>query len=226
MSKEPAGKLSGEGSGMRKGAPAPIRNPTNPKDRPSTESSTTAPVGRASAGAAAVVGGTREGKTHSSRDQVVAGPSTAPPPDGPSSGPTDHAGKETRRRRHKAPSRHRKKKADRESTREQLDNGSRRESRYDFDDGDDYQTGTAATGYHDDALDNEDDSMSAVTAMLQAASANRTTTCQRPHVDTDDSDTLYLLSLRESFKRLSASQKSSAMIRIQTMLHEIEFGKP
>ncbi|KAH9376235.1 hypothetical protein HPB48_018969 [Haemaphysalis longicornis] len=62
--------------------------------------------------------------------------------------------------------------------------------------------------------------------MLRAASAMQLMSCQRPHVNTDDGDTLYLLSLRDSFKRLSASQKSTAIIRIQTVLHEIEFGKP
>ncbi|KAH9382627.1 hypothetical protein HPB48_023175 [Haemaphysalis longicornis] len=108
---------------------------------------------------------------------------------------------------------------------EQLGNRSRRESRYDCDDGDDYQTDTAATGYCDDALVSEDDNVPAVAAMLRAASANWTTSCKRPHIDTDDCDTLYLLSLRDSFKRLSASQKSIAMTRIPALLHEIEFGK-
>lgn len=187
-------------------------------------SSSTAHVGGAPG--AAVVDGTKEGKSHSTRDQAVVGPSTAPPPDGPSSGPTDHAKKESRRHHHKTTNRHRKKTKERESAREQLGNRSRRESHYDFDDGDDYQTNTAATTYCDDALVSEDDSVPAVAAMLRAASANWTTSCQRPHIDTDDCDTLYLLSLRDSFKRLSASQKSTAMTRIPALLHEIEFGKP
>ncbi|XP_077536492.1 uncharacterized protein LOC144148845 [Haemaphysalis longicornis] len=225
MSNERAGKPSGEASGTRKGGPATIGHPTNTKERTSTESASTAPVGGAP-GSAAGIDGTKDGETYSARDQSVTASSAALPPDGSSLSPTGHAGSHSRRHRHKTSRRHRKKKAEGESASERLELSSQRQSRCDLDDDDDYQSDDAAPSYHDDARDYDDDGVAAVTAMLRAASAMQLMSCQRPHVNTDDGDTLYLLSLRDSFKRLSASQKSTAIIRIQTVLHEIEFGKP
>ncbi|KAH9376239.1 hypothetical protein HPB48_020346 [Haemaphysalis longicornis] len=232
MSNQPTSKRSGEGPGIGKGGPTTIGRPSNSRERILTESSSTAPVGQAP-GAEAETDGTKDGQPQSTRHQAVAGSTTTPPTNGPTPGPSNHAEKDSRRRHHKARRHHHKKKAKGESAREELSSRSRRRSRYDFDDDDgddddddDNHTDAAAPSYYDDALDYDDDGRAAVTAMLRAAGVSQTTSCQRPHVDTYDCDTLYLLSLRDSFKRLSASQKSTAMIRIQTALHEIEFGKP
>ncbi|XP_037499309.1 uncharacterized protein LOC119373356 [Rhipicephalus sanguineus] len=56
------------------------------------------------------------------------------------------------------------------------------------------------------------------------AAADATTTCRLAHVDPGESDTMYLLSLRERLRSFGPRERSLALVRIQEVLHEIEFG--
>ncbi|XP_077548234.1 uncharacterized protein LOC144161450 [Haemaphysalis longicornis] len=55
------------------------------------------------------------------------------------------------------------------------------------------------------------------------AEAERWIQCPLPHVDPTDSATMYLMSLRERIARFSPKKKSMMMVRMQEVLHEVEF---
>ncbi|KAL1426174.1 hypothetical protein MTO96_018434 [Rhipicephalus appendiculatus] len=54
--------------------------------------------------------------------------------------------------------------------------------------------------------------------------ADATMTCRVPHLDAGDSDTMFLLSLRERLRSFGPRERSLALVKIQEVLHEIEFG--
>lgn len=49
--------------------------------------------------------------------------------------------------------------------------------------------------------------------------------CTRPHLDIDDAETMFLLSLRNTLKSFDAEQLRRAQMRIHEVLYEIEFNK-
>ncbi|XP_050036770.1 uncharacterized protein [Dermacentor andersoni] len=56
------------------------------------------------------------------------------------------------------------------------------------------------------------------------AAAEVATQCRLPHLDSGDSDTMFLLSLRERLRSFGPRERSLALVKIQEVLHEIEFG--
>ncbi|KAL3213884.1 hypothetical protein MRX96_007294 [Rhipicephalus microplus] len=54
--------------------------------------------------------------------------------------------------------------------------------------------------------------------------ADATTTCRLMQLDSADSDIMFLLSLRERLRSFGPRERSLALVRIQEVLHEIEFG--
>lgn len=61
-----------------------------------------------------------------------------------------------------------------------------------------------------------------VTATKEMAKGGR---CVREHLDTDDCDTLFLLSLRDRFKSLDKKKKRLAQLQIQKVLFDLEYGE-
>lgn len=49
--------------------------------------------------------------------------------------------------------------------------------------------------------------------------------CRLKHLDPEDCETMFLLSLRDRLKNLEPKRKSLAQIKIQEALHQIEFGE-
>lgn len=83
----------------------------------------------------------------------------------------------------------------------------------------------------DEASDGEDTaSTNALLRHLEKAmerigvAAGATEQCRLPHVDLADSDTMFLLSLRERLRNFGPRERSLALVKIQAVLHEIEFG--
>ncbi|KAH7941475.1 hypothetical protein HPB49_014259 [Dermacentor silvarum] len=80
---------------------------------------------------------------------------------------------------------------------------------------------------------NDRDDVSSTNALLHhlvtatervKAAAEAATQCRLPHLDPGDSDTMFLLSLRERLKSFGPRERSLALVKIQEVLHEIEFG--
>ncbi|XP_077522842.1 uncharacterized protein LOC144133545 isoform X2 [Amblyomma americanum] len=66
--------------------------------------------------------------------------------------------------------------------------------------------------------------LTAATEQMKAM-ADATAQCRlQQRVDPDDCETMYLLSLRERLRKFGPREKSLALVRIQQVLHEIEFG--
>ncbi|XP_064470036.1 uncharacterized protein LOC135384778 [Ornithodoros turicata] len=75
------------------------------------------------------------------------------------------------------------------------------------------KTASGKTSYLTQAL-------AAATAQMASGSRNA-----RLHIDADDCDTMFLLSLRDSFKTLSNKKKRLAQVQIQKVLFDLEFGE-
>ncbi|XP_070377922.1 uncharacterized protein [Dermacentor albipictus] len=56
------------------------------------------------------------------------------------------------------------------------------------------------------------------------AAAEVATQCRLPHLNSEDSDTMFLLSLRERLRSFGPRERSLALLKIQEVLHDIEFG--
>lgn len=86
-------------------------------------------------------------------------------------------------------------------------------------------------GVDDEGSDGEDTgSINALLRHLEKAmerigvAVGTTEQCRLPHVDLGDSDTMFLLSLRERLRNFGPRERSLALVKIQAVLHEIEFG--
>nr|XP_037274072.1 uncharacterized protein LOC119166810 [Rhipicephalus microplus] len=78
----------------------------------------------------------------------------------------------------------------------------------------------------DDAVDSADAllrHLAQATERVRVA-ADATTTCRLMQLDSADSDIMFLLSLRERLRSFGPRERSLALVRIQEVLHEIEFG--
>lgn len=102
----------------------------------------------------------------------------------------------------------------------------RRDSQYDYCDNDDSNSkdGDAENGSDDNSTDNLLRELTTATERLSAR-VEDVAPCRLQHIDPEDSDTMYLLSLRERLRRFGPREKSLALVRIQEVLHEIEFGE-
>ncbi|XP_064463565.1 uncharacterized protein LOC135374555 [Ornithodoros turicata] len=59
----------------------------------------------------------------------------------------------------------------------------------------------------------------------EACSSQSGSRCPRPHLDVDDEETMFLLSLRKTLKSFDAKKRRLAQMRIQQLMFELEFGE-
>lgn len=102
----------------------------------------------------------------------------------------------------------------------------RRDSQYDYCDDDDSNSkdGDGDKGSDENSTDDLLRELTTATERLSAR-VEHVTPCRLQHIDPEDSDTMYLLSLRERLRRFGPREKSLALVRIQEVLHKIEFGE-